>query len=78
LRNCLCAALAIDTCRHNATRIASPLATREEALNTHMLERFGIPYNTYRTARTRLNGDKHRLVGQKSMRIASESLETIL
>jgi len=72
------APLPIDARRDDAAGIACALTTGEKTLDTDMLQGVSVPENTYRTARTRLHGDHHGLVGQESVGLSPEGLESLL
>lgn len=61
----LCAALAVDTSRDDATGIASALAAGEESLDAHVLQRGEVACDAHGRRCAGLGGDKYRLVGEK-------------
>ena len=72
------ATLAIDAGRDDATSIAGTLATREEAFNTDVHQGFSIADDADGTGGARLDTNHHSLVGEKTMTLATESLEAFL
>ena len=70
--------LAIDTSRDDATSIAGTLATREETFKADMHQRVAIADDADGTGGARLDTNHHSLVGEKTMTLATESLEAFL
>ena len=72
------AALAIDTSGDDATSIAGTLATREETFKADMHQRVAIADDADGTGGARLDTNHHSLIGQETMTLATECLETFL
>ena len=71
-------ALSVHACGNDATSIAGSLTTREETLDADMLQGFTVANDADWGRGASLRRYQYRLIGQETMRILAECLESFL